>query len=70
MGIYESGGQLNKAMRQLLEEWHQASTVWDDAARRRFEERYLEPLRMDVRNAAEGMGQIAALLDQIRRECR
>lgn len=70
MGVYESGGQLNKAMRQLLERWHEASMAWDDSASRRFEERYLAPLRMEVRNAGEAMGQMAALLDQIRRECK
>lgn len=69
MGVYEGGGQLAKALRQLLVQWEDTRMSWDDAQAREFEEKYLIPLQNDLRNASSAMAHMAGLLDKIRRDC-
>jgi len=69
MGVYEGGGQLSKAMRQMLGQWEETRMAWDDAQAREFEEKYLIPLQMDLRNASAAMAHMAAILEKIRRDC-
>jgi hypothetical protein len=69
MGVHESSGQITKALKQLLIAWDETRAMWDDAKSREFEERFLLPLRMEIRNSAGALGEMAALLDQIRRDC-
>jgi len=69
MGIHEGTGQLARAIQELLFVWGETRASWDDAVSRRFEERYLDPLRPEAKKAMEAMGAMAALLEQARREC-
>lgn len=69
MGAYESAAKLNKAMRELLFHWNEATAAWNDPNSKRFEENCIVPLQAEVRNAGTAMSEMAALLDQIRREC-
>jgi hypothetical protein len=66
MGVHEGSGRLSKAMKELLMHWEETKQVWDDPVSRGFEQRHLVPLQMDLKTA---MGQMALLLDNIRREC-
>ena len=70
MGVYESRGQLAKAIKDLTDRWSDTKMDWDDAVSRRFEERFLEPLEADLRNATGAMDHMARLLGQIRRDCQ
>ena len=70
MGVYEGRGQLNKALKDLLNRWIETKSSWDDIRRRQFEETYLIPLEADVRNAVSAMDHMAAILSQIRRDCQ
>jgi hypothetical protein len=69
MGVYEGRGSLAKAIKQLDNRWIDARMSWDDIRSREFEERFLMPLRMDLRNAVSAMDQMAVLLTRIRGEC-
>lgn len=69
MGVYTAGTQLTKAAKQLEERWREAQMAWDDPVSRRFEEQYLQPLYADLKTALSAMGQMAALLERIRRDC-
>jgi len=69
MGVYESRGQLTKAMRQLLMQWHETHSGWDDAVSKSFEQKYLAPLEQDLKTALGAMDHMAVLLGQIRRDC-
>lgn len=69
MGMYESSGQITKAARKLLTEWQIARQSWNDVKMAEFEQKLIEPLQQDVRQAVETMAQMATLLDRIRREC-
>jgi hypothetical protein len=53
----------------LREQWLVTETTWNDAARQRFEERYLAPLEPAVDAAVNGLQKIAEVLDQVRRDC-
>ncbi len=69
MGVYEGRGTLNKALKQLQLRWGEAKMSWDDPRSREFEERFLHPVEMDMRNAVGAMDQMAVLLSRIRSEC-
>ena len=69
MGVHEGSGRIGKAMKELLMQWEETKQVWDDPVSRSFEQRHLIPLQMDLKTATAAMGQMALLLDSIRREC-
>lgn len=69
MGVYEGGGQLNKALKQLLGRWEETKMYWNDSATHEFEQRYIAPLEADVKAALGAMSQMSTLLDAIRRDC-
>lgn len=69
MGVYEGRGQLGKSMKQLQAAWSRTRAEWDDANARNFEERFLRPLEMDLRNAVGAMDHMAGLLAQARKDC-
>ena len=70
MGVYEARGQLAKSMKDLTERWADTKGDWDDVVSERFEERFLAPLDVDLRNATAAMDHMAQLLSQIRRDCQ
>jgi hypothetical protein len=70
MGVYEARGQLAKSLKDLMDRWGDTKADWDDVVSERFEERFLAPLDVDLRNAASAMDHMAHLLSQIRRDCQ
>jgi hypothetical protein len=70
MSVYESRGQLAKAMKTLQLNWMETRGDWDDAISRAFEKEFLEPLEMDLRNAMGAMDTMNGLLQQIERDCK
>lgn len=70
MGVYEGRGTLGKAMKQLQQHWAETKMSWDDVRSREFEQRFLAPLEMDLKNALSAMDQAAVLLARIRQECQ
>ena len=69
MSVYESRGQITKAMKNLIMRWQETRGDWDDSVSRAFEKDFLEPLEMDVKNAMGAMDQMNGLLLQVRKEC-
>jgi hypothetical protein len=69
MGVYEGRGQLSRAMKDLMAHWRETRLYWDDALARNFERNYITPLETNMRNAGGAMDHMAALLNQIRRDC-
>ena len=69
MGVHESGAQLGKAMKELLQHWEETRAVWNDPVSRDFEQRHLIPLQMDLKIATAAIGQMSQLLDWIRQDC-
>jgi len=69
MGVHEGRGQLSKAMKELLARWSEATSSWNDARSKQFEEKYITPLAMDLKMALSAMDHVATLLQQISRDC-
>ena len=69
MGVHESRGNLNKAMKELMNRWAETRQGWDDVRAVEFEKKYLEQLESDMRVAGSAMDQMAILLQQVRRDC-
>ena len=69
MSVYESRGQIAKAIKNLTLRWQETRGDWNDAVSHAFEKDFLEPLEMDVKNAMGVMDQMNGLLMQIRKEC-
>ena len=70
MGVYEGRGQLSKALKNLMLRWVDVHSSWDDAASKYFEEKYLVPLEMDLKNASAAMDHMAVVLSNVRRDCQ
>ena len=64
-----SGPALIGALKDFTAYWDRAAAVWHDAARTRFEEEFIRELTESIRSAANAIGQIDVLLNQIRRDC-
>jgi hypothetical protein len=60
--------RLKLAMRNLRDQWLAVDPEWDDAVRRRFEERYLSPIEPAGEAAIIGLQKIAELLGKVRRD--
>ena len=69
MGVHESRGNLNKAMKDLMNRWSDARRNWDDVRAEEFEGHYLLQLESDLKSTLSAMDQIAILMHQVRRDC-
>ncbi len=61
--------RLKHAIQILREQWWATEPNWNDAVRRRFEERYVKPIEPAVDSALYGIQRLGEVLDRIRREC-
>ena len=61
--------RLKHAAQTLRDQWWATEPYWDDAVRRRFEERYVLPIEPAVESALYGMQKLAEILDRVRRDC-
>jgi hypothetical protein len=61
--------RLAQCFRQLREQWLATEATWSDSVRQRFEERYLAPIESAVDSAVNGIGTMAEILEQVRRDC-
>ena len=61
--------RLKHAIQTLRESWQATEPLWDDAVRRRFEERYVRPLEPGVDAALLGIQKLGEILDRVRRDC-
>lgn len=61
--------QLYDAQKTARARWDQTTDVWDDAARREFEEAVWEPLDQHVGDVLRAVDQLSVLFSQIRHEC-
>ena len=70
MGVHEGQGQLSRATKDLLRQWDDLKGGWTDANAKSFEENVLVPIQAEVRNASAAMAQMAALLNNAKRDCQ
>ena len=70
MGVYEGRGQLTKAFKALEHRWGEAKSNWEDSASQHFEEKFIEPIEMDLKNAVGAMDHMAGILAQVRKDCQ
>jgi hypothetical protein len=70
MGVYEGRAQLGLACRQLLAAWQRTREAWDDANARQLEQRLVQPVEMQTRDAQAAMEQISAAIQAARRDCQ
>lgn len=68
MGVYEGRGQLGKNLKDLMHKWAEVKGSWEDAQSKQFEEKFLEPLQQDLKNAMAAMDHIAVVIQQVKRD--
>jgi hypothetical protein len=61
--------RLAQCFRLLRDQWLATEETWTDSVRQRFEERYLAPIESAVDSAVNGIGKMAEVLEQVRRDC-
>jgi hypothetical protein len=69
MSMRTSRDQLTRALSDLLLQWERTRGLWRDTRALEFEQRVLDPLRVNVHNAARSMERMAANLQRARSEC-
>jgi hypothetical protein len=70
MGVYESRGQIAKAMKDLTAKWQDVKMDWNDSRSDEMEKEFLNTLEIDARAAGAAMDQMAILLQKVRQECQ
>lgn len=64
-----SASQLVQAMKDFSLEWDQARQHWRDAKSLEFEKKYLAEIPHHIKQAAETIEEIDALLRKVRADC-
>jgi len=64
-----TSGNLVQAARELLHEWQQTKSHWQDVKSQEFEQTYIEPLPGHADRASKMMAEIDLLLKKIRSDC-
>ncbi len=67
--VVAGSSRLKQTIRVLRDHWLVTGETWSDAVRRRFEDRYLQPLDPATDAAVIGLQKLADVLDQVRRDC-
>jgi hypothetical protein len=67
--VVAGSNRLKHAMISLRDQWRATEPTWNDAVRRRFEERYILPIDPAIDAAVVGMHKLAEILDKVRRDC-
>ena len=70
MSLYESRGNLQKALKELGLKWLNTKSRWNDEQAKDLEREVLEPLERDVRAAGEAMDSMKAIVSAARRDCQ
>ena len=68
MGVQDGRAQINKAFKEIMLRWMETKGQWNDVMSHNFEKDRHFPMEMDLRAAANGMDEMAQLLQQIRRD--
>jgi hypothetical protein len=67
--VMAGSNRLKHAIQTLRDQWRATEPTWNDAVRRRFEERYILPLEPAVDAALVGIQKLGDVLDRVRRDC-
>lgn len=69
MSVSSSRAALMQAHKRLIERMAQIKPRWDDASRKRFEERFIDPLEKSTVDAVRGLDVLVGLFDAVKRDC-
>lgn len=70
MSLYESRGNLQKSLKDLVVKWQATKAIWHDVQATSIEEDVLRPLERDVRSACEAMDVMKGIVSAARRDCQ
>ncbi|MDG2385374.1 MAG: hypothetical protein P8N76_27130 [Pirellulaceae bacterium] len=63
-------GRLQKATRELVQQWEQTGEQWNDKTRQEFEKRHLQPISPSVRLLLAHAAELMDTLQKAERDCR
>ncbi|MBU0638020.1 MAG: hypothetical protein KKB50_04085 [Planctomycetes bacterium] len=69
MSVNAGLGKLRHAGKDLRLQWNQTKAAWSDENSRRFEQNHLAPLLARLRTTELTLGQMATILQKLRRDC-
>lgn len=67
--VVAGSNRLKHALRTLQERWRLTEATWHDSVRRRFQDRYIQPLDPATDAAVVGIHKLAEVLERVRRDC-
>lgn len=69
MSVNTAFGQLEHARKSLVAQWDETRVAWTDETARRFEEEFMAPLMIRVRQLEQALSQLDVALRKMRRDC-
>jgi len=69
MSLKGSASNLVQAVKELMFEWDQTKSYWNDVKSREFEHKFLEDLPGHTVRATAVMEELDALLKKVRNDC-
>ena len=69
MSVNDAHAILSKASKDLSCHWQELRSIWRDEAADNFEQRYIEPLEIELRKSKLAMEQLGALIAKIKSDC-
>ena len=69
MSVKASAGNLGQAVKELMFEWDQVKSYWNDVKSREFEHKFLEDLPANVVRTVAVMQELDVLLNKVRSDC-
>lgn len=69
MSITAGMGKLKRAEKDLRMAWLDVRAFWRDENSRLFEQRYIAPLLTRLRTVEATMGEMANVIQKVRRDC-
>jgi len=69
MSVNTAFGQLEHARKSLATQWDETRVAWTDETARRFEEEFMAPLMIRVRQLEQALSQLDVALRKMRRDC-
>ena len=69
MSLQSSRAKIQRLTKDLMVQWNQTKTLWNDPVSRRFETEYLLPLDRAVTASAEAMDSMHEIVSRAKRDC-
>ncbi len=62
--------QLVDGMKKMITKWEETKAYWDDAVRREFEQKFIEPLISQIKTTTQAQEDLARMMQACYHDCK